>query len=226
MTEPKPNTPLSRAFASPGFSLVSFWLGFMYVAVALCNRGNPLHSDNKVYTDLLIVLCWAVAFHFTSIRSTLRRDTTKQRRGALILWLAAFVGGLHVAYFENAFRLHFSLTAHSLAHAPLHIWIFLGMIIIMALWLAALHIRSAFSEGILKGYLFAFALIPVLIIAVCRVSGPNTYLHIHHYFWAALLVPFARFPNTISTLCCGICCGICVEGASRWGLDPVWILIH
>ena len=212
-----------RTFSPPTFTLVSFVLGFAYVAVALCGRSNPLQSENLIYSDLVIMLLWGVIFHYAAIGSALRRDEEANRRRAVWLWLAGYAGGLHIAFFENMFSLHFALTAHSLSRAEPHILVFLVLLVILVVWLAVLHIRWASREGIIRGYLLALALFPALIVVVSKLAGPRTYLHIHHYFWAALLIPFVRFPTTISTLCCGICCGICVEGASRWGLDPVWV---
>ncbi len=72
-------------------------------------------------------------------------------------------------------------------------------------------------------YLLSFAGLASILVAVTFALGREYHIHIHHYFLALCLLPFVRFQHPACLVAHAIPTGVYVEGASRWGLDPVWI---
>ena len=47
----------------------------------------------------------------------------------------------------------------------------------------------------------------------------------HHYTFALMCLPMVWFPHWWPVMLNGFANGVLVEGAARWGYDPVWIKI-
>lgn len=46
--------------------------------------------------------------------------------------------------------------------------------------------------------------------------------HIHHYVVAMIVLSFTCYQQIFITIVQGVFNGIMIEGASRWGYDPIW----
>ena len=48
------------------------------------------------------------------------------------------------------------------------------------------------------------------------------YLHLHHYTWAMCCILILGVQQPFISFLCGWANGVMVEGAARWGYDPIW----
>ena len=48
-------------------------------------------------------------------------------------------------------------------------------------------------------------------------------MHIHHYVLSLIVLSFLGYQSVFLTVVHGAFNGIFIEGASHWGLDPIWI---
>ena len=46
--------------------------------------------------------------------------------------------------------------------------------------------------------------------------------HVHHYTVAMIVLSITGYQHVFVTVIHGLFNGIMIEGASRWGYDPVW----
>src|SRR5207245_5649546 len=116
-----------------------------------------------------------------------------------------------------------SLTAQQLAHlnAPSKVALVIGAGVAAAI--TSLCLREAWRERILVAYLLSFIGLMLILAVVTYALGPDYHVHIHHYFLALCLIPFVRFRRPVCLVTQAILAGVYVEGASRWGIDPIWI---
>ena len=202
-------------------------LGFGYVAMHLCGRATPFESGDNRWNDWLGILLSGPALYLLGARHTLVEFAKPIYRGMIwnVLGFGVpFFAALHWEYLGQSTGANFSLTAHQLAHLnrPSQIALFVGLVI--AAGMTTLCILQARKAGFLGRYLGAFAALIGSLAAVTACLGPRYYLHIHHYFWSLCLVPFVRFRHPLCVVVQGMLVGIYVEGASRYGLSPIWIL--
>jgi hypothetical protein len=205
--------------------LVLLVLGFAYVSVVLCGRTNPFVSRYDRTTDLAIVLLLAPGFYLAGPRRNFPRLDANARR---VVWqfglgyLVPFAVALHFDYLGKVLGVQFSLTASDLHGLDLAGKLaFLGGALLVT-GLLGYHFVLARKEGILLPYGAAFVAIPLGVAIVTYLLRETHYLHVHHYLYGAYLVPFFRFDRALSRGAQATFLGICIEGASRWGLDPIW----
>lgn len=135
-----------------------------------------------------------------------------------------FFIALHWEYAEKITGASFSLTADHLSHLSTASKVAIVVGLTIAVAITALCIRKAYRLKILAPYLGSFAALVVTLIIITLALGPRYHVHIHHYFLTLCLVPFVRFRHPICLVTQAMLLGAYVEGASRWGLSPIWIL--
>jgi len=60
-------------------------------------------------------------------------------------------------------------------------------------------------------------------VAIYTYINRNEYwLHLHHYFWAGLIIPLLNYRHNLTAVFLGFFTALMVEGIARWGIDPVW----
>jgi hypothetical protein len=206
----------SRSLRFPVWCLLLV-LGFGYVAVILCHRTNPFFSRYDRTTDLLVLLALAPILYYLGPRQTLKTTPPWSP-----LYVLPFLIALHFKYLGDGLGVHFSLRPQDLESLDARARIALVAAIFLVLVLAAYHLHLARKAGILLPYSLAFLAGPLVVLIITLALNTTHYLHVHHYLWAGYLVPFCRFDRRLSVIAQAVFLGICVEGASRWGLDPVW----
>jgi hypothetical protein len=200
-------------------------LGFAYVSVVLCGRSNPFVSRYDRYSDLVTLVGLAPFFYFLGPRHNFPRLDGSPRRVLSQLGLCyvlPFVLALHLDGVGDLVGVHFSLKASDLRGLDLAGEIVLVGSALLVVGLLGYHFVLARREGILLPYSAAFVAVPSVVALVTSFLRDTHYLHVHHYLYGAFLFPFFRFEPAVSRVAQATFLGICVEGASRWGLDPVW----
>ncbi len=67
-----------------------------------------------------------------------------------------------------------------------------------------------------------FNIIVLGFIAITLLYGQSYQIHIHHYTVGMLFVVLLGYQSLVVTILHGFVNGVMIEGASRWGYDPVW----
>lgn len=201
-------------------------LGFAYVAMFLCGRPLPFASGNNPWGDWLGVLLSAPTLYLLAARHTLREPGPSLARAVLWngpVYAGSFFAALHWEWAGKITHANFSLTVDQLSRLDLRGKIAgaVGLAVFAAM--AGLCLREARREGILGSYLLSFAGLASIVAGVTWALGRDYHLHVHHYFLALGLLPFVRFRHPACLVTQAILTGVYVEGACRWGLDPVWI---
>jgi hypothetical protein len=144
-----------------------------------------------------------------------------------VLWNIAgfdllFFAGLHWEYVGHATGASFSLTARHLTHLNTASKIAVTVGLVIAASVIAICLREALRAKILAPYLGSFAALIGTLVAITVALGPRYHVHIHHYFFSLALLPFVRFRQPVCFIAQAILAGVYVEGATRWGLSPIW----
>ncbi len=201
-------------------------LGFAYVAMVLCHRPMPFASGDNQWNDWLGVMLSGPTLYLIATRHTLR-PFGEQRLTALLWNIAGFglpfFAGLHWEYVGQITGANFSLTSRHLAHLNTASKIAVAVGLLIAVSIAALCLREARRARILAPYLASFAMLFGTLAAITVVLGASYHVHVHHYFLALGLILFVRFRHPVCFITQAVLAGVYVEGASRWGLSPIWV---
>ena len=200
-------------------------LGFAYVAMVLCHRSTPFASGDNQWNDWLGVMLSGPTLYLLATRHTLR--PFGEQGVASLLWNIAgfglpFFAALHWEYVGQITGASFSLTSRHLTHLNAASKIAVAVGLVIAASIMALCLREARRARILATYLASFAAFIGALVAVTVALGPRYHVHIHHYFFSLALLPFVRFRHPVCFITQAILAGVYVEGASRWGLSPIW----
>jgi hypothetical protein len=200
-------------------------LGFAYVAMVLCHRSTPFASGDNQWNDWLGVMLSGPTLYLLSTRHTLR--PFGEQRATAVLWNVAgfgllFFAGLHWEYVGHITGASFSLTSRHLTHLNTASKIAVAVGLLIAASIMALCLREARRARILAPYLASFAALIGTLVAITVALGPRYHVHIHHYFFSLALLPFVRFRQPVCFVTQAILAGVYVEGATRWGLSPIW----
>lgn len=133
-----------------------------------------------------------------------------------------FFVALHWELLSQAVDADFSLKSSDLkqldAGETLIVILIGGAVLLLLAW----HIRWAVHSKSLPSYLVWLIGVPACVTLFVAWRGNEGYLHVHHYCFAAYLVPLFQFKTPISLISQGFFLGLLVEGVARWGIDPLW----
>jgi hypothetical protein len=102
---------------------------------------------------------------------------------------------------------------------PPILWIIFFALIAFLISLFAVIGKLYIAIHILKYYaLWAVALTSYIVYRSKHASDT----HIHHYTLGMIVLSFTCYQSTFTTVVAGIFNGVMIEGASRWGYDPIW----
>jgi hypothetical protein len=200
--------------------------GFAYVAMVLCHRPTPFASGDNQWNDWLGVMLSGPTLYLLATRHTL--GPFGEQRATAVLWNMAgfglsFFAALHWEYVGQITGANFSLTSRHLAHLNPASKTAVAVGLLIAVSIAALCLREARRARILAPYLASFATLIGTLVAITLALGSRYHVHIHHYFFALGLIPFVRFRHPVCFVTQAVLAGVYVEGASRWGLSPIWV---
>jgi hypothetical protein len=197
-------------------------LGFAYVTMVLCGRSVPFEPWQSW---LCVTLSGPVLF-ILAVQHVLV-PASDDRRALLrngLLYFVPFVAGLHFRWVGRWTGAHFSLSKSSLAQLSTIDVVMMVVAGVVSVGVGAVCIREARRSKVILGYVTVFAVLAFVLTGITLLLSANYYLHLHHYFLALILMPFVRFAHPVCTVTQGFLAGVYVEGASRWGMDPVWNL--
>ena len=191
----------------------------------LCHRSTPFASGDNQWNDWLGVMLSGPTLYLLSTRHTLR--PFGEQPVTAVLWNVAgfgllFFAALHWEYVGQLTGASFSLTSRHLTHLNTASKIAVAVGVVIAVSVITICLREAFRARILVSYLASFAALIGTLVAITVVLGPRYHVHIHHYFFSLALLPFVRFRHPVCFVTQAIMAGVYVEGASRWGLSPIW----
>lgn len=234
----------------PGWLLCCFWLGILAVAATVqprdrgriaflsllmflghliaaglaSGRSNPLLSLKGDFHSVFELGIAAVVFAVFACRrtlpDTLPLDNWRQR--PVILYAATAVAASFFGFFRYLPAINFNLKAEHLLRPRLGVLAVLIPVGGLLLTLFVLHIRLAAKKKQLPLYLtdLGFAVFGIALVSLKLY--PRYYLHLHHYFWAMLLVFLFRYDTWYSRLAQAMALGIFIDGVASWGVVPIW----
>ena len=215
-----------------GLRSMALWLlavvtGYGYVALILCERGQPFESGNNSLADFvaLSLICFALFFTGPIHNIKAKEFSSWPLMLGLLVFVIPFAAALHWDFVGHTLGVHFSLTPHQLASLDIRSTLVLALAASGLAFGCILHLRWAYTEGILASYLSTFGAIVLVIAAISVAVSETHYLHFHHYCLGLLVFPFCRFSTPISVGCQAFFLGLAVEGVARWGMDPLWYFV-
>ena len=106
---------------------------------------------------------------------------------------------------------------------PAYMWvIFLGLILLL-LTIVSYVFYLYSTLGIAWFYLALIGLIVAWFAYNTYKYRENYDLHIHHYTLGQIASMIICYQNPFVTVIHAIFTGVMIEGASRWGYDPIWV---
>lgn len=198
--------------------------GHMIAVGLVCARSNPLFSPAGSYGSILILLAAAPLLGWGCCRETVGRLETAadfgKPRNLVFCGVALLFSAFGVTRHWEAVR--FSLKPADLTGAawPVLTVFCCGLLLLSVL--LALHLREAARRGELHRYLGALAGVAGLPAAVTLLLYRTHYLHLHHYAWSLMLIPFFRYRQWWSRLPQAALLGIFIDGVASWGVETLW----
>lgn len=102
-------------------------------------------------------------------------------------------------------------------------WELFAVVLILICSTVYVTFHAYYAIGILKWYIcWAIFLLGFIVLKTKLQSKTHT-LHIHHYFWASIIVSFLCYQSIFVTLASAFFNAVVLEGGAHWGFDPVWI---
>jgi hypothetical protein len=105
---------------------------------------------------------------------------------------------------------------------PVFLWILFIALVTFILTVFSYLYLVYFSIGFFLVYVGVFAMILLYFYIFSKIYS-NCHLHFHHYIIGISVVIMACYQNHFITILHAVFNGIWLEGASRWGFDPIWI---
>jgi len=140
-------------------------------------------------------------------------------------YLIVYFIGLNFTHLDNPPFNQITLEWDIMKNWPWYLWVtFFGIVSFIFLnigYLCTLYIKS----GVIAGYLELLVAIPVFFVVVTYLYRNTRKLHVHHYVIGYCVVMLVGYQSMYTSAFGAIFTGIMVEGASRWGFDPIWIPI-
>jgi hypothetical protein len=138
------------------------------------------------------------------------------------IWTVAFFIGLQFTHADVGFMQQFTLDWSVMKNWPWWMWcIFVGLLLLIFSILAYLFFLY-YTIGFLTIYLGLLVAVIGAFAGITFLLRKNYNLHFHHYVLGMFVMTFSCYQNAFVTVLHGIFNGIMIEGASRWGYDPIW----
>ena len=136
------------------------------------------------------------------------------------MWLAAFYLGLQWTHAGQGILAHFTLDWDTMKNWPPILWavfcaLIAGICLLVSVLYSAYSVTGALKEyAILEGLIFSWFFY--------KARGAKD-IHVHHYPLMMVLQSLCCYQSPFITVVAGAFNGIMIEGASRWGYDPIFV---
>ena len=137
-----------------------------------------------------------------------------------ILWLLAFYLGLQWTHAGQGILAHFTLDWNTMKNWPPILWGVFFALIAGILLLVYVLVNAYSVNGVLREY---FVLEGIIFSWFFYKSRGAKDIHVHHYTLMMVLQSLCCYQSVFITVVAGAFNGIMIEGASRWGYDPVFV---
>jgi hypothetical protein len=186
--------------------------------VAAQNLTKPLHKllytvDQMEYTSV---------FQGVVVPECREIQSDKVFQFNYLVWTFFFFLGLQFTHLDKGILQQFVIDPEAMKNWPPILWavFFAGLAFIgYTLW----YIFSLYASiGILFYYELLLVGIIGGIVAFAYLNSDHYEFHFHHYCLGMLVMTFACYQNTFVSAIHAIFNGIMIEGATRWGYDPMF----
>jgi len=137
-----------------------------------------------------------------------------------LIWLLAFYIGLQWTHAGQGILSHFTLDWNIMKNWPPILWAVFCALVAGVILLVYILVNAYSVNGVLKGY---GVLEGVIFSWLYYKSRGAINIHVHHYTLMMVLQSLCCYQSIFITVLAGAFNGIMIEGASRWGYDPVFV---
>jgi len=137
-----------------------------------------------------------------------------------LLWLIAYYFGLQFTHADQGILKKFVLDWNVMKTWPPILWAVFCVLIAAILLLVSILVRVYVEYHILKDYFYLIAVIAAWF--YYKSQGAKN-IHVHHYTLMMGLQALCCYQDIFITVLSGVFNGIMIEGASRWGYDPIFV---
>ena len=134
-------------------------------------------------------------------------------------WTFSFFLGLQWSHADEGILQRFVLNWEYMKLWPSILWIvFFSMIFfLISLFCIVFHYYVKFN---LHKIYFYWGMFVFFLMFFMTINSVET--HIHHYTVSMVMITFIGYQHKLLTITHAIFCGIMIEGASKYGYDPIW----
>ena len=193
-------------------------IGHAVVAGIVCGRRAPWLSARNGSEAIWQLIALAPVIACFAAGETLKTLDRKTR----LCYAGCFLPAAFFGLTRHIPAIRFSLKPEDLLSGRPGVLITLAAGIGIVGTLLILHGREAFRRREGGRYVAALAAAILIPAAVSWVLRGSFRCHIHHYFWALLLLFFFRYDTWFSRCAQAVALGICVDGFVSWGVEPLW----
>jgi len=138
-----------------------------------------------------------------------------------LFWCTGFIVGLNFTHTDIKPLARLTLDPKVMKTWGMGMWaIFLFLMVLLLLIMTNLGLHY-YKMNLIPRYIAWGALLTSAIVWNSK-RQPTKELHIHHYALAMILMSFIQLQNPLITNIHGFFHGMFIEGACRWGFDPLW----
>ena len=207
--------------------------GHIYVNVSNvnCSRASVFHSSYPNTSDLKITLMTAPFFFFAGNIVAIRAPTDVPAGHSweecffynMVYWLPGYMAGLQYTHLNQGFLKDFSISAEKMKNWGVKLWVFFTFVVCFNVGCCSytVYLFVQIECGLFQAVLFLTVLGSIF--GPIFVFWKTHTFHFHHYLAGMYAIPLLWFPHPLPTWLCGWASGVLVEGAARWGYDPLWI---
>lgn len=182
--------------------------------------GTPIEVSQNVQTD--------VPMKYPESEDTTSNNCHEYSRWEVLRYnyfiLLVFFLGLNFTHLDKPPLKGLTLTPSAMKKWPWYQWVIFSFIILGILVNMGAVMVIYHRSGILYYYLeVLIAMIAFLAVGTYLMRKTHAF-HLHHYVWSWWFMICLGYQNLYISGLAALNAGIMIEGMSRWGVDPIWVL--
>lgn len=140
-----------------------------------------------------------------------------------LIWTLGFFAGLQWTHLDVGPLSRLTLDWDTMKTWGKGMWELFAVVVVAICSTVYVTFHGYYAIGILKWYIFWGVFVIGFIVLKTKLESKTHLLHIHHYFWASIIVSFLCYQSIFITLASAFFNGVVIEGGAHWGFDPIWI---